>query len=173
MYTKLYQLGDSVSHPTVAKLVRMGAKDHDRKVKLWQDNWTRVLQCTPTVPEDSRGTSSSHVNASCNPQVVAPCSFVIVGDNLDKNVKPRDMRVDYQVQSLHYFNSYAALDRLDVSGLSTETLANSPDGIMAIPTCSHHCGETTALQVPEYLHTKHLSQSLSRNMQKVGNGAFL
>ena len=35
--------------------------------------------------------------------------FKIVGDNLDKTIKPRDMRSNHQSQSLHYFNLYAAL----------------------------------------------------------------
>ena len=44
------------------------------------------------------------------------------------------MTVDHQVQSLHYFNSYAALDRVDTSTLSTNSPINSPDEIMKIPT---------------------------------------
>ena len=44
--------------------------------------------------------------------------FKIVGDNIDKNVRPRYMRSDKQTRSLHYFNSYAVLDRVDCSKLS-------------------------------------------------------
>lgn len=44
-------------------------------------------------------------------------TFKIVGDNLDKYVKPRDMRVDAQASTLHYFNMYAVRDRLDTSQL--------------------------------------------------------
>ncbi len=39
-------------------------------------------------------------------------SYFIVGDNFDKNIRPREMRVDNQMKSLHYFNSYAGLDRV-------------------------------------------------------------
>lgn len=46
-----------------------------------------------------------------------PHGLKIVGDNIDKNVKPRDMRHDVQAQSLHYFNSYAVKDRLPTSHL--------------------------------------------------------
>lgn len=35
----------------------------------------------------------------------------------DKHVKPREMRIDAQASSLHYFNIYAVQDRLDVSSL--------------------------------------------------------
>ena len=47
-------------------------------------------------------------------------SYIIVGDNLDKNVSPHDMRVDHQVKSIHYFHSYAVHDRADFSKLSGE-----------------------------------------------------
>lgn len=39
----------------------------------------------------------------------------IVGDNIDKNVKPRFMHSDHQGKSLHYFHCYAAQDRFDLS----------------------------------------------------------
>ena len=45
--------------------------------------------------------------------------FKIVGDNLDKYVKPRYMRVNKQAQSLNYFNCYAVKDRIDSSSLSS------------------------------------------------------
>ena len=45
-----------------------------------------------------------------------PCyGFKIVGDNIDKNVNPRYMRCDRQTRSLHFFNSCAILDRIDLS----------------------------------------------------------
>ena len=43
------------------------------------------------------------------------------------------MRVDHQLQSMHYFHSFATLDRVDFSGLSTERVAKIPSDIMAIP----------------------------------------
>ena len=113
----------------------MGVKDPDKKVTLWQDNWTRVLQCTPAISEDSGATPSSHVNTSCNTQVVySTLQLHYCWGQSGQNVTPRDMRVDHQVQSLHYFNSYAAFDRVDSSGLPTETVTNSLDDIIAIPT---------------------------------------
>lgn len=47
-------------------------------------------------------------------------TFKIVGDNIDKHVKPREMRIDAQASTLHYFNVYALRDRLDSSGLLDE-----------------------------------------------------
>ena len=39
-------------------------------------------------------------------------TYKIIGDNLDKNVKPsaRDMRSDHQTRSLHYYHAYAVRD---------------------------------------------------------------
>lgn len=48
----------------------------------------------------------------------------IVGDNIDKNVHTRFMRVDKQGSSLHYFNAYAAQDRFDLT---------MPEDVPAIP----------------------------------------
>ena len=46
-------------------------------------------------------------------------NYKIVGDNLNKSVRPRYMRMkSYQNQSLHFFHSFAVLDWIDTSGLS-------------------------------------------------------
>ena len=44
-------------------------------------------------------------------------TFKLVGDNIDTNISPQDVRVDHQTRSLHYFHAYAVKDRIDVSGL--------------------------------------------------------
>ena len=43
------------------------------------------------------------------------CGFVIVGDNLDRNIKPRHQTLQSRTVSLHCFNSYAVKDRCDFS----------------------------------------------------------
>ncbi|KAL5502692.1 hypothetical protein EMCRGX_G009506 [Ephydatia muelleri] len=47
--------------------------------------------------------------------------FRLVGDNVDKNVKSRDMRLNSQTTSLHCFHKYAVKDRICFSHLSTNT----------------------------------------------------
>ena len=66
-------------------------------------------------------------------------TFKIVGDNIDKEVRPRNMRSDYQARSLHYFHSYAVKDRInldncedqpsapDISSIDLEVLLPSDD----------------------------------------------
>ena len=44
--------------------------------------------------------------------------FKLVGDNIDKNIKPRDMRFSSQTTSLHYFHLYAVKDRINFKHLS-------------------------------------------------------
>lgn len=41
--------------------------------------------------------------------------FKIVGDNIDKNVRPQHQSVDTRTQSLHYFHAFAALDHVNLS----------------------------------------------------------
>ena len=44
-------------------------------------------------------------------------SYKLVGDNIDKEVRPRDLRSDHQTRSLHYFHTYAVKDRVDLSDI--------------------------------------------------------
>ena len=44
--------------------------------------------------------------------------FVLVGDNIDKNVKPRQEGIDSKTQSYHFFHSYAIQDRINLSSVS-------------------------------------------------------
>ena len=64
---------------------------------------------------------------------------MIVGDNIDKNVRPSYQHQGRTTQSLHYFHSYAVLNRLDTSGLSDSRSSHitiSPEKI--IPDFSEH-----------------------------------
>jgi len=45
-------------------------------------------------------------------------NYTFVGDNIDKNVTPRYMRVDKQVESIHAWHSYATLDRYNAADAS-------------------------------------------------------
>ena len=72
-------------------------------------------QSQPSTAMQSLSTSESQYKD--NPQT---CYFKLVGDNLDKNTKPRYMRSDRQTTSLHYFHAYAVLDRVNVSAMSNQ-----------------------------------------------------
>lgn len=55
-----------------------------------------------------------------NGNPVIRSSYKIVGDNIDKNIRPRHQSLESQGRSLHYFHSYAVLDRFDCSAYSDE-----------------------------------------------------
>lgn len=54
-------------------------------------------------------------------------AFKIVGDNIDKNVKPSRERAEIKTQSLHYFHSYVVKDRIPVTDLSDDPSQKKPD----------------------------------------------
>lgn len=56
-------------------------------------------------------------------------SYKLVGDNIDKVVKPRHMRIDHQSRSLHYFHTYAVKDRIDFSHLEDKPALLNLDSI--------------------------------------------
>jgi len=75
-----------------------------------------VLTCDGTLQRSLCSTmQSSHDTAR---RGTDPVGFTIVGDNIDKNFRPSYQRQDRQTKSLHYFHSYAAKNRVDVSLLS-------------------------------------------------------
>ena len=47
-------------------------------------------------------------------------TLIIIGDNWDKNIKPRDMRSNNQVKSLHLFHSIATTSRVETLHLDDE-----------------------------------------------------
>ena len=53
---------------------------------------------------------------SLHPTERSPKTYKIVMDNIDKTIKPADMRVNNQTRSLHYVHKFAVRDRLDLSG---------------------------------------------------------
>lgn len=47
-------------------------------------------------------------------------TYKLVGDNIDKEVRPRQMRSDHQTRYVHYFHTYALRDRIDLSAISDQ-----------------------------------------------------
>lgn len=81
---------------------------------------------SPTMSEFSEtSTSSLNIDEFLGPVSTPRPSptlktYRLVGDNIDKQVNPRDMRSDYQTRSLHYFHTYAVRDRVDLTGVSDQ-----------------------------------------------------
>lgn len=86
--------------------------------------------------------------------------FKLIGDNVDKCFKASFQRVDRGNHSIHYFNSYALLDRIDFSGLSNDAKSGEIDVHELLPniadmTTMKSCFE---ILVSRYMHC---------NMQKM------
>lgn len=83
----------------------------------------------PSSPEYSSLTASSDESVDTDHQSAIEAnsfpSFKIIGDNLDKTIRPRDMRHDHQTKSLHYFHMYAVRDRVNLRAASNA--ASLPD----------------------------------------------
>ena len=98
---------------------------------------------------DNEMSSSIDIDDFLGPPTPVGCThlltYKLVGDNIDKNVRPRDMQSDHQTRSLHYFHTYAVCDRVDISHFSNET------SILNVGT----------IQVDNLLPTNHDQQSLS------------
>lgn len=60
----------------------------------------------------------SRSNTAQSTYTEARLGYKIVIDNIDKNVKPRNMRIDAQTKSLHYVQMYCVKDRIDFGKLS-------------------------------------------------------
>ena len=75
--------------------------------------------------EEENDTIMNGVNETEDIAVPAPAlpwhGFKLVGDNLDKHVKPRHMTMNKQCQSLNYFHSYAVKDRINLSQYSSNS----------------------------------------------------
>lgn len=60
-------------------------------------------------------------------QVSGYFSYILVGDNVDKTIRPHHMTIDHQKQSLHYFQIYAAKDRIDLRNFHNDRpIRNDP-----------------------------------------------
>eukprot|EP00731_Ephydatia_muelleri_P021282 Em0013g1009a len=80
----------------------------------------------PSEPNECPSQSTPGIGNECNEEWYG---FRLVGDNVDKNVKPRDMHLNSQTTSLHYFHMYAVKDRICFRHISTDTTEIVQDSI--------------------------------------------
>lgn len=73
------------------------------------------------------------------------CGFKIVGNNIDKNVRPSHQRIDHQTQSLHYFHSFAVRDRVDLSAYSDQPPKIPP--MIDATTITHNASDLARFQM--------------------------
>ena len=57
-----------------------------------------------------------------------PYKYIVVGDNIDKRIVPRNMRVENQVQSVQYFHAFAAMNHIETLQLDdTKPVGDAKD----------------------------------------------
>lgn len=103
-------------------------------------------QSENSTTESSQPSSSESMEDIGEPHLLVYPTYKLVGDNIDKHVKPREMRVDAQSQSLHFFNVYAVRDRVDASNLSDQPSLPDVSSIRVediLPTPDDHTAITT------------------------------
>ena len=92
-----------------------------------------------SLSSESNDACSSNSSFSYeSPSEIIPFTYKLVGDNIDKNVRPRQMRSDVQNRSLHYFHSYAVRDRVYMSQFSNDIEVRDTASINlqeVLPTC--------------------------------------
>lgn len=96
-FTRLARLGVCVTHKTAIRAVQKMGGNHDQPVCDWRNHIATGITSANSNPIQSPPTKG----------------YILVGDNIDKRVNPSEMRVENQVQSLHYFHTYAAKNRCE------------------------------------------------------------
>ena len=118
----------------------------------------------PASSLESSSTSDSSINIDdlfgVEPALPSTscATYKLVGDNIDKHVTPREMRMDHQARTLHYFNSYAVRDRIDLSQFSDEVKIPDVKSIQLdsiLPTIEDE-------EMLKNVNTCHFSRSLGR-----------
>eukprot|EP00731_Ephydatia_muelleri_P035780 Em0160g1a len=88
---------------------------------------------TSTSDEDTAPLAAAEQNSPQDGSPVLDCGewngFKLIGDNIDKNIKPRDMRINNQTKSLHYFHAFAVKDRINFSDITNNAELVYPDDI--------------------------------------------
>ena len=131
MYTHLQRLGICLSHPaTILAIKKMGI-DYDKAVLDWTSQLSQqpvslnvsnfVIEPTNSSDEedleDFDNESEVMLEASDGKSIPLDRTVSIIGDNLDKNISPRDMRSSNQVKSIHPFHSVATVGRVKTLSL--------------------------------------------------------
>ncbi len=79
------------------------------------------------------------------------------GDNIDKGIKPRYMRVRDKPQEIHYFHSYAVADHVDLTSLKDQV----------IPTQQTDAKQVAISLLPTAEDDKALKQNICELMSRI------
>ena len=111
------------------------------EVKLFLHLWLNIILAHTADPQSQEEFLDTHET------LPLPCElgFKLVGDNIDKTVRPRYIRIEnYSNKSLHYFHSFAVQNRVDFNCL--------PD--VAPVSCLNHPNEVAKCLLPSTNHDR-------------------
>lgn len=128
VYIRLQKLGICLSHTaTILAVKRMGL-NHDKSIKNWASHLSEVPRLNPPIALENESTSSEDdgdnevvPNARDDADLPVDKTISIIGDNFDTSIRPRDMRIDHQVKSLHLFHSVAIVSQIKTLHLDDRT----------------------------------------------------
>ncbi len=145
MYARLQRLGVCLSHTATILAVKKMGINHDKTVQDWTDHLSGtisqqpslslnisslVIEPTPNdenddevVPQAEQDRSDDEVvpqTVTAENKIPIDKTVSIIGDNLDKNINPWDIRVSNQVKSIHHFHSVATVGRVKTLSLDDE-----------------------------------------------------
>lgn len=124
-----------------------------------------ISKCKKTIK--LTGSSVQQLDAAASTSTQLQLSYKLVGDNIDKSVKTRYMRLEGgRNQSLHYFHCFAVLNRIDFTefpDVQPQLCLNSPDILASTLLPSAEDDQTL-----RSLFMTHVSRILCTHFFKVG-----
>ena len=105
---------DACSQSSISSLSNLSSATNGSQSPTDAGSFSSITQSSSTDTNGHEVVPSSQWSRS---MLEAFFTYKLIGDNLDKRVTPRDMRLDHQAQSLHYFNCYTVKDRVSTLGL--------------------------------------------------------
>ena len=73
----------------------------------------------------------AQVSDTLNLAPMSPCGYVVVGDNIDKNVRPSFQRDNKSTKSFHHFHSFTTKTRINISTLSDPDSDEQPGAALS------------------------------------------
>ena len=90
----------------------MSSKTESKTVSSVSSPSVSSLSLQPEISSDDHS-DEEHPPDNLHTQTFP--TFKLVGDNLDKSVRPHDTHIDCQTKALHYFHMYAVRDRVNLA----------------------------------------------------------
>ena len=115
---------DRIEEPSLAEVAEFPSSEESLSSEMVSKSFTSISSpsCSSQsshaqMCSDVDVSTDEHLPGTKQPpdRVRTLPTFKLVGDNLDKSVRPRDMRIECQTQALHYFHMYVVRDCVNLA----------------------------------------------------------